>query len=155
MNNTPINIRPLQQSDIEAIMRLHRELGWNPAFQADGSTLLQRLKALITEESALLLVAERGRQTVGYIHGEIVTYLLFAGREMMITEVFVAENARGEGVGQHLMRAMEAEAVKQRCFRIMVLNGRERESYKRGFYPSLGYEERTGTAVFHKRLDWG
>lgn len=136
-------------------MQLHRELGWNPAFRADGSTLRQRLEALITEESALLLVAEMDRSVVGYIHGEIITHLLFAGREMLISEVFVMEAARGQGVGRALMTAMEAEALKRRCFRISVLNSRERESYRRGFYPALGYEERPQTANFTKRLDWG
>ncbi len=148
-------IRPLQPGDLDAVMKLHRELGWNPAFRADGSTLRQRLSALINEENALLLVAEHNKKVVGYIHGEIVTYLLFAGSEMLISEVFVMEKMRGKGVGKALIEAMETEAVKQRCFRISVLNSRERESYKRGFYPSLGYEERQGTAVFIKRLDWG
>ena len=155
MNKTEITIRPLKPSDIAAIMQLHRELGWNPAFKADGSTLKQRLEALITGENALLLVAEHKRKVVGYIHGEIVTYLLFAGREMLVSELFVMESARGHGVGKALLSAIESEAVKQKCFRISVLNSRERESYKRGFYPSLGYEERPHTANFTKRLDWG
>ena len=136
-------------------MHLHRELGWNPAFQADGSTLRQRLEALITEENALLLVAELEGKVVGYIHGEIVTYLLFAGREMLVSELFVMADARGRGVGRALMNAIEVEAVRRKCFRISVLNSRERESYKRGFYPTLGYEERSHTANFTKRLDWG
>jgi len=136
-------------------MALHRQLGWNPAFRADGTTLRERLEQLIGEENALLLVAESGTNVVGYIHGEIVTYLLFAGREMLVSEVFVVEEARGQGVGTALMSAMEAEAVKRRCFRISVLNSRERESYKRGFYPGRGYEERAHVAHFTKRLDWG
>jgi GNAT superfamily N-acetyltransferase len=155
MNNTDIIIRPLKPSDIANIMQLHRELGWNPAFKADGSTLKQRLEALITGENALLLVAEFQGKVVGYIHGEIVTYLLFAGREMLVSELFVMERARGRGVGKALLSAIESEAVTQKCFRISVLNSRERESYKRGFYPSLGYEERPHTANFTKRLDWG
>ncbi|MEE8389149.1 MAG: GNAT family N-acetyltransferase [Acidiferrobacterales bacterium] len=155
MSNPNIEIRPLRPGDVDAIMRLHRELGWNPAFRDDGSTLKQRLGALIEEESTLLLVAVKGNKVVGYIHGEIAKYLLFAGSEMLVTEVFVREAARGQGVGKSLIEAIETEAVKQRCFRISVLNSRERESYKRGFYPSLGYEERPGTAVFNKRLDWG
>lgn len=136
-------------------MRLHRELGWNPAFMADGSTLRQRLQSLIVEESALLLVAEIDGRVIGYVHGEIVIYLLFAGREMMITEVFVRERARGKGVGKALVTAIENEAVKEKCFRISVLNSRERESYKRSFYPGMGYSEREQTATFVKRLDWG
>lgn len=136
-------------------MELHRELGWNPAFKADGSTLRQRLQSLITEENALLLVAEVDGQVVGYIHGETITYLLFAGREMMTSEVFVKEKLRGTGIGTALVVAIEAEAAKQKCFRITVMNGRERESYQRDFYPSLGYQERGQTAVFSKRLDWG
>ena len=74
---------------------------------------------------------------------------------MLISEVFVIASHRGTGVGSALVRAMEKEAVDQRCFRISLLNSRERESYKRGFYPSLGYKERAGTALFDKRLDWG
>jgi ribosomal protein S18 acetylase RimI-like enzyme len=155
MNKTSTIIRPLRPSDIADIMQLHRELGWNPAFKADGSTLKQRLEALITGESALLLVAELKGKVVGYIHGEIVTYLLFAGREMLVSELFVMEGVRGRGVGKALLSAIESEAVSQKCFRISVLNSRERESYKRGFYPSLGYEERPHTANFTKRLDWG
>lgn len=150
-----IQIRPLRSSDLDAVMQLHRELGWNPAFRADGSTLRQRLSALTAEEDSLLLVAEVDGVVAGYIHGEIVTYLLFAGREMLISEVFVIETHRGTGIGSALVRAMEKEAVDQRCFRISLLNSRERESYKRGFYPSLGYKERAGTALFDKRLDWG
>ena len=155
MNTTDIMIRPLKPSDIANIMQLHRELGWNPAFKADGSTLKQRLEALITGENALLLVAEFQGKVVGYIHGEIVTYLLFAGREMLVSELFVMESARGQGVGKALLSAIESQAVTQKCFRISVLNSRERESYKRGFYPSIGYEERPHTANFTKRLDWG
>jgi GNAT superfamily N-acetyltransferase len=74
---------------------------------------------------------------------------------MYISEVFVMERHRGSGVGSALISAIENEAVAQRCFRISVLNSRERESYQRGFYPSLGYDERTATALFTKRLDWG
>ncbi len=58
-------------------------------------------------------------------------------------------------LGTALMIAIEAEAVKRRCFRISVLNSRERESYKRAFYPGRGYEERAQVASFTKRLDWG
>lgn len=152
---TKVHIRPLRANDIDVIMQLHRELGWNPAFKADGSTLRQRLEALTEEESALLLVAELGGRVMGYVHGEIVTYLLFAGREMLVSELFVRTESRGKGVGTALMAAIEAEAVKHKCFRISVLNSRERESYKRGFYPALGYEERAQTANFTKRLDWG
>lgn len=155
LKKTKVRLRPLRSGDIDIIMKLHRELGWNPAFRADGSTLRGRLTALTDEEDALLLVAETGGKVVGYVHGEIVTYLLFAGREMLLSEIFVSAGARGKGVGTALVAAIEAEAVKRKCFRISVLNGRERESYKRGFYPSLGYEERTQVANFIKRLDWG
>lgn len=150
-----IKIRPLRTDDLEAVMQLHRELGWNPAFKADGSTLRGRLTLLTEGDNSLLLVAESAGEVVGYIHGEIVTYLLFAGREMLVSELFVREKARGMGVGTALLSAIEAEAVKRKCFRISVLNSRERESYKRRFYPALGYDERTQVANFTKRLDWG
>jgi hypothetical protein len=34
-----IKIRQLRTQDLDAVMKLHRELGWNPAFKADGSTV--------------------------------------------------------------------------------------------------------------------
>jgi len=150
-----VRIRPLRAADLDAVMQLHRELGWNPAFKADGSTLRGRLTALISGENALLLVAELNGEVAGYVHGEIVTYLLFAGREMLVSELFVREEFRSKGVGQALMAAIEAEAVQRKCFRISVLNSRERESYKRGFYSGLGYDERAHVANLIKRLDWG
>ena len=96
-NANAIAIRPLRLSDIAAVMQLHRELGWNPAFQADGTTLKQRLETLITEDGALLLVAEMDGEVVGYIHGQMVVYLLFAGREMLISEVFVGRRRAAKG----------------------------------------------------------
>jgi len=150
-----VRIRPLRADDIDTVMQLHRELGWNPAFRADGSTLRGRLMELIGGDNALLLVAEFNDEVAGYIHGEIVTYLLFAGREMLVSELFVRETSRGKGVGSALLSAIEAEAVRHKCFRISVLNSRERESYKRGFYARLGYDERAHVANFIKRLDWG
>jgi GNAT superfamily N-acetyltransferase len=169
-----VRIRPLREDDLDTVMQLHRELGWNPAFHADGSTLRGRLMQLIGGDdvqgstspgargsagaprgNALLLVAELGGRVAGYVHGEIVTYLLFAGREMLVSELFVREEFRGKGVGSALLAAIEAEAVKCKCFRISVLNSRERESYKRGFYARLGYDERAHVANFIKRLDWG
>ena len=50
-----IVIRPLTRADIGVVIQLHRELGWNPAFKADGTTINQRLEALITGDNALLL----------------------------------------------------------------------------------------------------
>lgn len=150
-----VRIRPLREADLDAVMLLHRELGWNPAFKADGTTLRGRLTTLIEGDNALLLVAELGGKVAGYIHGEIVTYLLFAGREMLVSELFVREESRGKGVGHALIASIEAEAVKRKCFRVSLMNSRERESYKRGFYTDLGYEENAHAAHFIKRLDWG
>lgn len=148
-------IRPLREADLDAVMQLHRELGWNPAFRDDGTTLRGRLMSLIEGDNALLLVAELSGKVVGYIHGEIVNYLLFAGHEMLVSELFVRNQCRGKGVGTALISAIEAEAVKRKCFRVSVLNSRERESYRRGFYTDLGYEESSHMAHFIKRLDWG
>ena len=139
--STKIKIRPLRHSDIEAIMLLHRELGWNPAFQADGSTLRQRLQALITEENALLLVAEISGRMVGYIHGETMTYLLFAGREMVISEVFVVQKARGQGVGKAILDHLLALAADRGVHRVSLeTGGMETFIPARSFYAAAGFE---------------
>jgi GNAT superfamily N-acetyltransferase len=78
--------------------------------------------------------------------------LLLSGPEGYVSELFVAEGARGRGVGTRLIEAVEALARERGCSRLLLLNVRERESYERGFYAARGWQERPGVANFIKPL---
>jgi GNAT superfamily N-acetyltransferase len=47
-----------------------------------------------------------------------------------------------------LLEVIEAEAKERGCSRLMLLNLRQRESYRREFYKKHGWEERPGVANF-------
>ncbi len=46
-----------------------------------------------------------------------------------------------------IREAIQAEAQKRGCSRLMLFNLRKRESYQRHFYPKHGWEERADAAV--------
>jgi hypothetical protein len=51
-----------------------------------------------------------------------------------------------------LLETVQAEGVRRGSRRLMLLNMRQRESYQRGFYSKLGWEERLQAATFVKML---
>ena len=73
--------------------------------------------------------------------------------EGYVSELFIKEQARGQGIGARLLEAVQAEARNRGCTRLMLLNVRKRESYQRGFYAKHGWEERPEAANFIFRLD--
>jgi GNAT superfamily N-acetyltransferase len=62
--------------------------------------------------------------------------------------LFVASDARGQGIGTRLLEAVKSEAATRNCSRLSLLNMRDRESYQRAFYAKDGWEERTVAANF-------
>ena len=70
------------------------------------------------------------------------------GWEAYVSELFVAEAARGAGLGQQLLDAATQAARERRCLRIWLVNNRERPSYVRGFYSSRGWSEQAEMARF-------
>jgi GNAT superfamily N-acetyltransferase len=79
-------------------------------------------------------------------------YLVLNGPEGYLSELFVREPERGKGIGRRLMEVIEVEARARGCSTLMLVNSRSRESYRRGFYKELGWDEREGVANFIYRL---
>ena len=79
-------------------------------------------------------------------------YLFLKGPEGYVSELFVRESARGQGVGGELLRKIETEARARGCARLSLINLRNRESYMRQFYVKAGWEERAEAANFVYRI---
>ena len=54
----------------------------------------------------------------------------------------------GRGVGTALVDAVTCLGIKIGCLRLTLFNRKERESYRRGFYPKQGWVERDAAALF-------
>ena len=148
------NVRPATPDDVPAIAALLRGLGWfaliNDETTAKTETRVKKhLRLCTADDSHSVLVAEDVKGAVmGYVAVHWLPYLMLPGPEGYVSELFVAETARSTGAGTRLLEAVREIAVSRGCSRLMLVNRKTRESYKRGFYRKLGWEEREEFANF-------
>ena len=149
-----LEIRLATPADVPAIAALLRGLGWF-AFINDEATARTETRAkkhlglCMADDSHTVLVAEDAIGAVlGYAAVHWLPYLMLPGPEGYVSDLFVTEAARGQGLGTRLLEAVRDMAVSRGCSRLMLVNRRTRESYKRGFYRKLGWEERDEFANF-------
>jgi GNAT superfamily N-acetyltransferase len=154
-----VQIRRAAAADAPAIADLLRSLGLFARIQAETPQVTQervsrRLALCAADDSHLVLVAEApGGVIVGYGAVHWLPYLILDGPEGYVSELFVRDSFRGQGVGRQLLAAIEMEARQRGCARLMLLNMRQRESYQRQFYAKQGWAERPEAANFILQLD--
>lgn len=109
----------------------------------------RHLSACLTDDSHSVYLAENSDGAIlGYANVHWLPYLFLPGPEGYVSELFVGEAARGQGIGAKLLKAVKEEAVTRGCSRLSLLNMRGRESYQRGFYARDGWQEREDAANF-------
>ncbi|MBE7551833.1 MAG: GNAT family N-acetyltransferase [Anaerolineales bacterium] len=153
------HIRPAQLNDAAALADLLTGLGWFQHYFGDAPAeviqerVRQKLSLNLTDKSHSIYVAESSESRIaGYAAVHWLPYLFLPGPEGFVSELFVQESARGQGLGGRLLAAVKAEAIERGCSRLSLINMRSRESYQRGFYGQHGWEERPEAANFILRL---
>ncbi len=147
-----VTIRPVIAEDAAAIEAIFRELGWFPHIDAelpaDTQARISRHIALcLADKSHTVLVAETStHEVVGYISVHWLPYLMLAGPEGFISELFVKESERGKGIGHKLLDAAKERAMERGCGRLQLMTGKNRASYE--IYQKLGWKERPEIADF-------
>jgi len=155
----PPPIRPAVLSDAPLISDLIREvaaeLGWprpeDPS-ETESQVAAQLEACLKDPNSHSVLVATEAGRVVGYLSVHWLPYLLLPGPVGYVSELFVRTEARSAGCGGALLARAEAEGRARGGFRLELLNKRDRESYRRGFYAKQGWSEREDLAVFNRSL---
>lgn len=149
------HIRPARPSDAAGISELLHGIGWFKAYEdrsvAQNTEAIQSLliSAHAEPERSLLLVAEDAQQRLnGYCAIHWLPVAVLQGWEGYVSELFIAERARGLGLGQQLLDAATEAARARDCLRIWLVNNRERPSYARGFYSQQGWSEQAEMARF-------
>ena len=146
--------RKATADDARQLALLLGGIGWFDVFDSgtiDASTarVSARLRECLADESHSIYVAETpAREIAGYGSVHWLPYLFMAGPEGYVSELFVRESARGQGVGRQLLIAIEKEARTRGCQRLSLINLRQRESYQRQFYVKAGWQERAEAANF-------
>ena len=153
-----IEICKAEQRDVARIAEILRELGWFAEITAETPAetqvqIAKELKLCQADDSHCVYVARAaGEAVLGYVSVHWLPYLLHKGPDGYISELFIRESARGQGIGARLLETVEAEALRRGCTRLMLLNFRQRESYQRAFYSKHDWEERPQAATFIKKL---
>jgi GNAT superfamily N-acetyltransferase len=151
-----IDIRKAELPDGAALTDLLKSLGWFAHLAAESSEITcQRIAHHLTlnaDDSHSVYVAEKNDEIVGYIAVHWLPYLFLPAPEGFVSELFVRESVRGQGIGTGLLEAVKAEAEARGCSRLMLVNSRARDSYKRNFYETQGWKEREEMANFVYRL---
>jgi ribosomal protein S18 acetylase RimI-like enzyme len=140
-----MNIRAATTEDREAILALVPRLtqhGTPPGRDARqiAATDLQAIAAAIDARTAEthLLVAEHADSIVGFIHVKTVTDYYTQRPVGHISDIVVASQAEGRGVGRALIAAAE-DWARSRGYALMQLNVLVGNTAARSLYEHLGY----------------
>lgn len=146
MENNEITIRPAVASDLPALAPLAEQLGYPVAITELG----ERLAAVLGRSDHNLLVSERDRRVVAWLHGMIWS-LMVEPPLVFIGGLVVDSGSRGQRIGEQLMTAMEDWAHNQGAREILVYSNVVRERAHK-FYERIGYEHYKTSKVFRKKL---
>lgn len=149
-----IAIRKAVIADAPQLAKLLQEIGWFAAFSGRDlkesvAKVESQLRECLADASHSVYIAEwPSGDLAGYVSVHWLPYLFMAGPEGYVSELFLREDARGQGLGRQLLDIIVAEARSRGCQRLSLINLRSRESYQRQFYIKAGWLERTTAANF-------
>ena len=147
-------VRSVRMEDAAAVTRVLQTVEWfsPPADEPIRETealVARQLELCLADDSHSVYVAEDpGGEIAGYVVVHWLPYPVARGSEGYVSDLFVADAARGQGIGTRLLEEVESEARRRGCKRLMLLNGRESECYRREFYTKRGWIERREIANF-------
>jgi GNAT superfamily N-acetyltransferase len=130
-----VSLREPEPADASQIASLLGELGY-PSTPEQAAERIERIAA---DPSTLAIVAEVDGEIAGLgaLHVQNLVERDDLGCE--VAALVVGERFRRRGIGEFLMRAIEAEARK-RGAKYLVLNTAHRRADAHAFYEALGYE---------------
>ena len=175
MSHVEITIREACIEDSGAIAAILHTLGWSEQLKREDPVQIQadiaaRIEQCVREQTHTILVAERRRdgsnqsigntspscqvaqQVIGYTSVHWFPNMLMLGYDGYVSELFIHPDETGLGAGSRLLETVQAYAAERGCTRLLLMNRRIRESYRRHFYVKHGWEELPDAAFFSLKL---
>jgi GNAT superfamily N-acetyltransferase len=119
-----VQIRKAQTTDADAITYILRTLGWfahlnSEPVETTRERIAHHLDVCFSDKAHSVYVAENSAgEVVGYGAVHWMPTLFLAGPEEYVSELFVDESARGQGVGAQLLDTMIEEGRARGCSRL-------------------------------------
>ena len=144
-------LRAAQPDDAPALAALLQGIGWFDRFATGHpETHADQLAPLLapSPHQLQLVACDAQGQLIGYCAVHWLPIAILQGWEGYVSELFIADSARGLGVGSQLLDQVTAAARSRGCRRLWLVNNRQRDSYHRGFYARQGWQEQAQAARF-------
>ena len=145
-----MNIRPATSGDLEDLAGLLGELfSLEADFTPDRAKQVRGLELLLSREDARLLAAEAGGRIMGMCSGQMVISTAEGGPAVLVEDVVVARDWRGQGVGASLLEAVGHWALEQGATRMQLLADRN-NTPALDFYGHLGWRTTRLVCLRHR-----
>ncbi len=140
----PMEIRPGTEADAPALVPMLAQLGYptDPAAAAD------RLRHLLADRDAGLLLAETGGTPTAFLAYDLVHHLERSGPTLRITALVTDERHRRQGTAAALVTAVRELAEARGCDRLEVTSQPKRTD-AHALYRGLDFEERPLRFMLH------
>jgi len=150
-----ITIREARVEDARSMAQILREIGWSerrnalPLEEISGpiEKLIERCRQ-DREGHSMIVAVDKDDKVLGFTNVHWVPFVMLGSTEGYVSDVFVSPASSGMGAGRALIEYVMEEGKQRGAMRLMLTNGKEKPSYKRGFYKKLGWTERPKVANF-------
>ena len=138
------NVRPARAEEVDRLIHLLGLLFTiEEDFRVDAGKQRNGLRLLVEDDRACVLVAEICGQVIGMCTGQLVISTAEGGPSVLVEDVVVAPEHRGQGVGRALMAVLTEWANNRGATRMQLLADKNNPPAL-AFYDRLGW---TSTAL--------
>jgi GNAT superfamily N-acetyltransferase len=130
-------VRRARPGDAAQVLALVQQLGYEP----DDRRYDEIFAQVVRHPESAVFVATEGLRVIGYLSLSHRPQIRLGATVAIIDELIVDEKRRGDGVGSALLQSALQHARAINCKRVEVHTARSRESYRRHFYISHGFQE--------------
>ena len=137
--------REIAEKDLDGLLNLYSQLHDEPVPEK-GPELLALWKTILAEKRQHIIVAEENGRLVSSCVCTIIPNLTHGQRPYALIENVVTDEAhRNKGLATECLNHAKALAIKENCYKLMLLTGSKKESTHR-FYQKAGYNSEDKTA---------
>lgn len=138
-------LREINEKDFKGLMKLYMQLHDNP-MPEETVDIMEKWKRIVSDPEHHIIVCEENGEIISSCVCVIIPNLTHGQRPYAFIEnVITDENHRGKGLATKCLNYAKEIAIKENCYKMMLLTGSKKESTL-NFYRQAGYNSEDKTA---------